>query len=1100
MKRLLIGFLLILSLSASVFWFVRLRPIYRAFYSDAEAIKAPVARAPLREILWQPAARVHRGETEPIDEYEPRISADGSTLFFVRGKAGENADLFVAERTGAGWSEPRAIEGVNSDADDLGPEPCADGNTLYFYSNRDGGLGGYDLWIAHRSTRGWDPPTPLAPPVNSSYNDYGPALSPDGRTLYFASNRPVEPDSRDPSRNPSSDPWNDRWPATLREDLTVRTYDLYQAEVTDDGIQAPIPVAPLNTPFNEGAPAVSAFGDFLYFASDRPGGRGGFDLYRSRRLRGEYRAPENLGDAVNTPANDLDPALGMGGYRLYFSSDRPQQDAPKSGEHRYGLFMSTSREVFRDVEVEQRPPIAWAAIGRVVAPWLLLAILVLLALLTLLALVKTFRERRVSLLAKCLLGSLLAHLALMFLFTLWQVSASIAEGIRSGGEIRISLGAGGTVDALFAQLQGRATDANLPSSELPTLRPDAPVLRTTAPSIVQTSLATLTLASMDDAPLVEPTASESAPRKPASSTPVAPPPPRIAVDSTALSIHAPRSDLPLEGANERTSVFNAPDVRRARPPQRAPDSQFPRSAELVTPSAISVTLPVDSAPGTLAQLGPTESPQRSTRAPDRALARVDAMPSSAAIELPTPDSGSRRFAFEPFAEAPSAKGTTLRPMSSPGRKTSSSVDPHAAAQVAMTSIAPLPAMEPALLDGSSVAPTESATHAVAPPRMGRAPVENLGIPAFSLRTDRAEFPANRNPSDGHSTATEAGPALPHPLNPITGIPLRRMTPATADASSSPAFEQSLPARIGAVDLAAFSAIAPEAPVSDRRPPSPREARLRPHVPQSALPRPNLDLRVPAGPSNAEEAIVATRDPRPDRPRDGASDEPIGTVFGRVTDAESGAPLPGSLIRLDVLDAAAITAIADDHGEYALVVPSVPDDFALSASMPEYAPSASNVRSAAVEKGRLEVNFALRKLSEEVVVTEAAPELHHLGDDVFDGDINSQFQKSSEGNGFETRFDLSDRQIAPFVQRAEVRMLVKGVQRRHGMVINGTLLAKRLSKAPRDGGFGEFAAAIDPALLRAGENTFRLLCAPPVGSDFDDFEFVNVQIHLVLGAH
>ena len=324
--------------------------------------------------------------------------------------------------------------------------------------------------------------------------------------------------------------------------------------------------------------------------------------------------------------------------------------------------------------------------------------------------------------------------------------------------------------------------------------------------------------------------------------------------------------------------------------------------------------------------------------------------------------------------------------------------------------------------------------------------------------------------------------LPNALNSIAGVPLGRATPAFVGVSSSPVWEQPLASRIGAVDLGALLAGTPDAPVGDRRSRSRHEPREKFTIPQSALPKPNLDLRVPTGPGG------------------NASDERIGTVFGRVTDAESGAPLPGSVIRLDLLEAVAVTAIANDQGEYSLAVPSVPDDFALSASRLGYAPSASNVQSAAVEKGRLEVNFALRKLSEEVVVTEPAPELHHLGDDVFDGDINSQFQKSSEGNGFETRFDLSDRQIAPYVQQAEVRMLVKGVQRRHGMVINGTLLTKRLSKAPRDGGFGEFVAAIDPALLRVGENTFRILCAPPVGSDFDDFEFVNVQIHLALGVH
>ena len=87
---------------------------------------------------------------------------------------------------------------------------------------------------------------------------------------------------------------------------------------------------------HEGAPCVPPVGDFLYFASNRPGGHGRFDLYRCRlKDDGTLSAPENLGKQVNTAANETDPQLAVGGFHLYFSSDRdgPRPTARRTSTH-----------------------------------------------------------------------------------------------------------------------------------------------------------------------------------------------------------------------------------------------------------------------------------------------------------------------------------------------------------------------------------------------------------------------------------------------------------------------------------------------------------------------------------------------------------------------------------------------------------------------------------------------------------------------------------------------------------------------------------------------------------------------------------------------
>ena len=332
----------------------------------------------------------------------------------------------------------------------------------------------------------------LGPRVNSPFNDYGPALAPDGATLFFASNRPMPDDARQP--DPAA------WSATLREDFFHRPYDLYAARVTPDGVGAPAPLASVNTrEFNEGAPAVSSAGDFLYFSSDRSGGFGGFDLYRARLMpsRSTRRSPpgagddpepggpsaefpprlgaaENLGPSINTSANELDPATGMGGFSLFFSSNRPMAMVDRAGRTpesqpaatstagpqpaEYAVYHTVSREVFRDVDTVAQP-INWAGLWRQILPRLLWCLLALLGLLVLLALIRDAKNRRFSLLTKCLLASLATHALILFLLNLWQVGTVLAVAMRGGGT-QVILGSAG------AATGGIATQFAAPSAAI----------------------------------------------------------------------------------------------------------------------------------------------------------------------------------------------------------------------------------------------------------------------------------------------------------------------------------------------------------------------------------------------------------------------------------------------------------------------------------------------------------------------------------------------------------------------------------------------------------------------------------------------------------
>jgi len=475
MKRRRVRVLLIATLAAiaavlAIAW--RLRPRESIFLTDGDSIRELASSASVRQILWEPPVPLDRRLSisadlrTPTDIYEPCVSRDGATLFFVRGRAGRNADIFFCRRGFEGWSDPGPIEAVNSEYDDLGPHPSPDGKTLYFYSDRPGGRGGYDLWCSTLVDDRWTPPVDLGPQVNSEYNEYGPAPSPDGKLLYFASNRP-RPNER-------AAPQAGRWSATLREDLAHHDYDLYQARVEGAEAGEAEPLSELNTTANEGAPCLSPFGDFLYFGSDRPGGFGGFDLYRARRAGGRFEHPTNLGSAVNSRSNELDPALALGGFGLYFSSDRRPADSASSARAEYKLYYTASREVFQDVVVF-RPALDWWSIWRLLGPNLLWALVALLAMLLLFAGFRDARRRQLGLLARCLLFSLFIHLLLMLLFNVWRVGSALAHELGRPGSIQVALTASAS-DALADQIRGNLTQVDpLDPSAAPLQRSSAAI-------------------------------------------------------------------------------------------------------------------------------------------------------------------------------------------------------------------------------------------------------------------------------------------------------------------------------------------------------------------------------------------------------------------------------------------------------------------------------------------------------------------------------------------------------------------------------------------------------------------------------------------------
>ncbi|MCC9167465.1 OmpA family protein [Pontibacter harenae] len=142
--------------------------------------------------IWQAPVSISSNINTPANEGAASISGDGKTLVFTscnRPDGNGDCDLYISYRTGNDWSKPQNIgSSVNSRYWDSQPALSADGRTLYFTSNRGGGLGKEDIWITHQNDDGtWQKPSNAGAPINSAGKDMAPFLHASGSTLYFVS-------------------------------------------------------------------------------------------------------------------------------------------------------------------------------------------------------------------------------------------------------------------------------------------------------------------------------------------------------------------------------------------------------------------------------------------------------------------------------------------------------------------------------------------------------------------------------------------------------------------------------------------------------------------------------------------------------------------------------------------------------------------------------------------------------------------------------------------------------------------------------------------------------------------------------------------------
>ncbi len=151
------------------------------------------------DFAWQPPINLGSGVNSPYDDAGPTFFQDDETgiitLYFTSNRPGVAgaADIFSAVMNPDGSFGPSAlVPELDSPGRDTRSAIRHDGLEIIFQSDRTGSVGSGDLWVSTRATTldPWSPPVNVGPSVNTVYFDGAPALSSDGETLLFYSNRP----------------------------------------------------------------------------------------------------------------------------------------------------------------------------------------------------------------------------------------------------------------------------------------------------------------------------------------------------------------------------------------------------------------------------------------------------------------------------------------------------------------------------------------------------------------------------------------------------------------------------------------------------------------------------------------------------------------------------------------------------------------------------------------------------------------------------------------------------------------------------------------------------------------------------------------------
>ena len=257
------------------------------------------------------------------------------------------------------WSTPVNVGApLNTAFNDMYAVVSRNGLTVYFTSDRPGGLGGDDLWVSHRDSTGapWGTPENLTI-LNSTAADSLSVFNTDGTIMYFNSTRPggcglsdlwtsrlvqgewTAPENMGCVINSAANEQAPAFYAGKHHETTmyfgsnraggIGDFDVYKTTSTDKDLAdasfgIPVLVPELSSPKRDTRTWVRRDGLEIFITSDRLGGTGLIDMWVATRADADdvWSTPTNVGTIVNSAKDDGSPALSKDGTTLHFFSNR----------------------------------------------------------------------------------------------------------------------------------------------------------------------------------------------------------------------------------------------------------------------------------------------------------------------------------------------------------------------------------------------------------------------------------------------------------------------------------------------------------------------------------------------------------------------------------------------------------------------------------------------------------------------------------------------------------------------------------------------------------------------------------------------------------
>lgn len=233
-----------------------------------------------------------------LNLFVPVISGDGETIVYQSDYSddGFHTMYFTTKKSVSSWNDGVEVsKNVNRPTLNYygGYSLSFEGDMLIFTS-RKSGLGGFELWYSKREGDNWGAPKNFGAPINSASNEGTASLSVDGETMYF-----MRCDQ-------------------MTEYKGATGCKLMVATMKYGKWQEPVELPTNINTGNSQNPKILADGNTLIFSSDQFGGKGGLDLFMTKKLGDNWSDPVPM-DFINTPQNDQFISIPSKGRYLYTS-------------------------------------------------------------------------------------------------------------------------------------------------------------------------------------------------------------------------------------------------------------------------------------------------------------------------------------------------------------------------------------------------------------------------------------------------------------------------------------------------------------------------------------------------------------------------------------------------------------------------------------------------------------------------------------------------------------------------------------------------------------------------------------------------------------